>query len=90
MRDNLSTAPIAIWIGRVANRRVRQNLFFSFSMIGLLVASSFFNLPMWMGVLGHEGSTLLVVFNGIRLLWTRIPDSLRGVGREGTIGQLDG
>ncbi|AMV33836.1 Zinc-transporting ATPase [Pirellula sp. SH-Sr6A] len=90
MRDNLSALPIAIWIGRVANRRVRQNLFFSFSMIGLLVASSFFNLPMWMGVLGHEGSTLLVVFNGIRLLWTRIPDSLRGVGREGTTGHLDG
>lgn len=78
MRDNLSALPIAIWIGRVANRRVRQNLFFSFGMIGLLVASSFFNLPMWMGVLGHEGSTLLVVFNGIRLLWARIPDPVRG------------
>lgn len=87
MRDNLSALPIAIWIGRVANRRVRQNLFFSFGMIGLLVSSSFFNLPMWMGVLGHEGSTLLVVFNGIRLLWARIPGSVTGESRPGSSGQ---
>lgn len=87
MRDNLSALPIAIWIGRVANRRVRQNLFFSFGMIGLLVSSSFFNLPMWMGVLGHEGSTLLVVFNGIRLLWARIPGSVTGESCPGSSGQ---
>ena len=35
--------------------------------------SSFFGLPLWMGVLGHEGSTLLVVLNGIRLLWEPPP-----------------
>lgn len=86
MRDNLSALPIAIWIGRVANRRVRQNLFFSFGMIGLLIASSFFNLPMWMGVVGHEGSTLLVVFNGIRLLWARVPGRVRGEAVPSPIG----
>ncbi len=73
MRDDLAALPAAIWIGRVAHRRVRQNMVFAFSMICILVLASFFSLPMWLGVLGHEGSTLLVVFNGVRMLWERVP-----------------
>jgi Cd2+/Zn2+-exporting ATPase len=46
---------------------------FAFGMIGLLVLGSFANLPLWLGVLGHEGSTVLVVFNGLRLLRERAP-----------------
>jgi cation transport ATPase len=42
-------------------------------MICLLVLGSFFNLPLWLSVLGHEGSTVLVVFNGLRLLWQKAP-----------------
>jgi cation transport ATPase len=42
-------------------------------MISILVLLSFFELPMWLGVLGHEGSTLVVVFNGVRLLWAKVP-----------------
>jgi Cd2+/Zn2+-exporting ATPase len=45
----------------------------AFSMIGVLVISTFFNLPLWLGVLGHEGSTVIVVFNGLRLLWQKTP-----------------
>jgi Zn2+/Cd2+-exporting ATPase len=71
MRDDLSALPIAVWISRTAHRRLRQNLVLAFGMVGLLVLASFFNLPMWLGVLGHEGSTLLVVFNGVRLLWEK-------------------
>jgi Cd2+/Zn2+-exporting ATPase len=73
MRDDLNGLPLAIWIGRTAQSRVRQNMIFAFGMIGLLVIASFFNLPMWLGVLGHEGSTLIVVFNGVRMLWEKIP-----------------
>jgi hypothetical protein len=48
-------------------------------VIGVLVLSSFFGLPLWMGVVGHEGSTLLVVLNGLRLLWESPPtESLAG------------
>jgi cation transport ATPase len=43
-------------------------------MIGVLVILTFFDLPLWMGVLGHEGSTVIVVFNGLRLLWGKMPD----------------
>jgi Cd2+/Zn2+-exporting ATPase len=45
----------------------------SFGMIAVLVIGSFFELPLWLGVLGHEGSTVLVVFNGLRLLWQPVP-----------------
>ena len=48
-----------------------------------LVLSSFFGLPLWLGVVGHEGSTLLVVLNGLRLLWelppTEIPAGQAGI-----------
>lgn len=73
MRDDLRTLPMAIWISRLAQKRVRQNMIFAFGAIAVLVLSSFFELPLWLGVLGHEGSTVLVVFNGLRLLWARIP-----------------
>lgn len=46
-------------------------------MIGVLVISTFFRLPLWLGVLGHEGSTVLVVLNGLRILWERTPDFAR-------------
>lgn len=80
MRDDLRSLPVAVWISRVARKRVRQNMIFAFAMIGLLVLGSFANLPLWLGVLGHEGSTVLVVFNGLRLLRERFPD----FGAEGS------
>ena len=76
MSDDLKALPFAIWLSRRAKRRVRQNMIFALSVIGLLVLCSFMNLPLWLGVLGHEGSTVLVVLNGLRLLAERakIPD----------------
>jgi Cd2+/Zn2+-exporting ATPase len=73
MRDDLKSLPFAVWLSRRARRRVRQNMTFAFAMIGILVASGFLGLPLWMGVLGHEGSTLMVVLNGLRLLWDKPP-----------------
>ncbi|MGE0755977.1 MAG: heavy metal translocating P-type ATPase [Pirellulaceae bacterium] len=75
MRDDLRALPLAVWISRVACRRVRHNMIFAFTMIGILLLGSFFGMPLWLGVLGHEGSTVLVVFNGLRILWERIPVS---------------
>ena len=71
MRDDLRALPQAIAISRLARQRVRQNMIFAFGMIGILVLSTFFSLPLWLGVIGHEGSTVLVVFNGLRILWDR-------------------
>lgn len=81
MRDGLRALPFAVWISRLARKRVRQNMIFAFAMIAILVISTFFSLPLWLGVLGHEGSTVLVVFNGLRILWMKSPDFAK-IGRE--------
>jgi len=48
---------------------IRQNLTLSLgAMAVLIVGSLFFELPLPLAVLGHEGGTLLVVLNGLRLL----------------------
>lgn len=73
MRDDLKGLPLAVWISRMARKRVRQNMVFAFVTIAILVLSTFFKLPLWIGVLGHEGSTVLVVLNGLRMLWERVP-----------------
>ncbi len=73
MRDNLHALPLAIWVSRLARKRVRQNMIFAFGTIAVLVIASFFDLPLWLGVLAHEGSTVVVVFNGLRILWERTP-----------------
>jgi Cd2+/Zn2+-exporting ATPase len=73
MRDDLRALPFAVWLSRRARQRIRHNITFAFGMIALLVVSSFLGLPLWLGVIGHEGSTLLVVFNGLRLLWEKQP-----------------
>jgi Cd2+/Zn2+-exporting ATPase len=71
MRDDLQALPFAVWLGRRARQRIRHNMTFAFGMIGFLVISTFLGLPLWLGVIGHEGSTLLVVLNGLRLLWEK-------------------
>ncbi|HEX7379544.1 MAG TPA: heavy metal translocating P-type ATPase [Pirellulales bacterium] len=71
MRDDLTALPMAIWISRQAKRRIRQNMLFALGVIGVLVLLSFMNLPLWLGVLCHEGSTVLVVLNGLRVLIER-------------------
>ena len=69
MADNLSHLPYAIDLARRARRVVWQNLTFSLAVIVLLVALAFgADLPLPLGVVGHEGSTVLVVLNGLRLL----------------------
>jgi Cd2+/Zn2+-exporting ATPase len=73
MRDDLRALPRAVWLGRLARRRVQQNVTFSFAVIATLIGSTFFGLPLWLGVIGHEGSTLLVVLNGVRTLWAKPP-----------------
>lgn len=69
MADDLSKVSYAIELGRRTNRIVKQNIAFAFSVMAFLVAGVFWgevNLPI--GVVGHEGSTILVILNGLRLL----------------------
>ena len=69
MSNNLHNVAFAIGLSRHAKRVVFQNLTFALSVIVLLIASALgLHLPLTLGVLGHEGSTVLVCLNGLRLL----------------------
>ena len=69
MATNLDKLPQAIRQGRRAQRVIKQNIAFALSFMGLLLIANFLsdlNLPA--GVVGHEGSTLVVTLSGLRLL----------------------
>jgi len=69
MSDNLRNIPFAISISRHARAVIWQNLAIAMSVIVVLIASALgFSLPLTLGVVGHEGSTVLVCLNGLRLL----------------------
>jgi Cd2+/Zn2+-exporting ATPase len=70
--NDLSNLPYALALSRQAMRILKQNLIFATGVIVVLVVLTFAaNLRLTLGVLGHEGSTLLVVLNGLRLLFYR-------------------
>ncbi|MCS6846798.1 MAG: heavy metal translocating P-type ATPase [Anaerolineae bacterium] len=72
MSDDLRNIPYAISLSRQARRVVIQNLTFAIAVIVLLVIAALgFELPLPVGVVGHEGSTVIVVLNGLRLLMFR-------------------
>jgi len=74
MGDDLSRLPAALHLAGRAQRIVRQNLAFAFAVMAVLMALAIFgSIPLPLGVVGHEGSTLLVVANGLRLLIRRSP-----------------
>jgi len=69
MSDNLRNVAFAIALSRQARHVVWQNLIFAMLVILALVVSALgFHLPLPYGVVGHEGSTVLVCLNGLRLL----------------------
>lgn len=66
MGDKLELIDEAIDMSQRARRVVWQNIVFSLAVIVMLVAGVFLiDLPLPLGVLGHEGSTVLVVLNGL-------------------------
>ncbi|MFH9754950.1 heavy metal translocating P-type ATPase [Streptomyces griseus] len=76
VRDELATVPAAVNLSRAARRLVVQNLVIAGVFISVLVVWDLTgHLPLPLGVLGHEGSTVIVGLNGLRLLredaWTR-------------------
>ncbi|MDV3129069.1 cadmium-translocating P-type ATPase [Mycobacterium sp. 21AC1] len=72
IRDELDTIPTVIALARRARRMVIANLAIAATFITVLVAWDLFgHLPLPLGVAGHEGSTILVALNGLRLLSSR-------------------
>jgi Cd2+/Zn2+-exporting ATPase len=69
MSDDLRKLPHAVGLAHSARKIVFQNLAFALAVIVLLIVTAFgAQLPLPVGVIGHEGSTVLVVLNGLRLL----------------------
>ncbi|MMZ57266.1 Zinc-transporting ATPase [compost metagenome] len=69
MNDDLGKIPTAIRLGKKTGRIIKQNIVFSLGVILLLILSNFAQfLSLPLGVIGHEGSTILVILNGLRLL----------------------
>ena len=68
MADELSHLPFAVGLSRQTSRIIRQNLWFSLGMVAVLVPATIFGLQLGYAVLFHEGSTMVVVVNALRLL----------------------
>ena len=69
MADDVGRIPYAIELGRRALRVVKQNIVVALTVIVLLVAADVLGrITLPAGVIGHEGSTLLVTLSGLRLL----------------------
>ncbi len=68
MGDDLTKLPFLFGLGKAAARIIRQNLFISLGMILFLVPATILGLRLGPAVVLHEGSTLVVVANALRLL----------------------
>ncbi|HEY3281651.1 MAG TPA: cation-translocating P-type ATPase [Armatimonadota bacterium] len=78
MGDDLAQLPEAFSLSRKALRVVRQNVVFALLVVALLVGTTLIRgLRLSLGVAGHEGSALLVILNGMRLLRLPAPGPVR-------------
>jgi Zn2+/Cd2+-exporting ATPase len=69
MGDKLENIPLLLGMARQTRRVLIQNLAFSgVVIVVLIIAALGYKLPLPIGVIGHEGSTVLVCLNGLRLL----------------------
>ncbi|MDP4163859.1 MAG: heavy metal translocating P-type ATPase [Bacillota bacterium] len=69
MKNDLPRIAEAIRLSQRMNRIIKQNIVFSIAVIALLICSNFLQiLDLPFGVIGHEGSTILVILNSLRLL----------------------
>ena len=76
--DELSRVPMTLDLGRRATTIMKQNLIWALGVISVLLITALVGwLSLTLAVIGHEGSTLIGVFNGLRLLRRPRPGALR-------------
>ena len=68
MADDLAKLPFAVDLSRRTRRIIRQNVFVSMGVVAVLLPATILGLGIGPAVIAHEGSTLIVVFNALRLL----------------------
>jgi len=70
MHDRLENFLAAFRLSQRARAIIRQNLVVSLGTVAVLVSFAMFGaIPLTVGVVGHEGSTVIVVMNSLRLLF---------------------
>src|SRR5260370_19921149 len=70
MHDRLENFLAAFRLSQRARRIIRQNLVISLGTVAVLVCFALMGkIPLTIGVVGHEGSTVIVVMNSLRLLF---------------------
>jgi len=85
VRDELDALPLVINLSRRARAAVRQNLVLAgAAILGLIGWDLLGHLPLPLGVAGHEGGTVLVGLNGLRLLRSSTWDGPASVGGRRT------
>lgn len=74
MNSDFSRLPHALGLTKATARNMKQNIFIAVGVVLVLLASVFFSewMNMSIGMLVHEGSILVVIFNGMRLLKYRL------------------
>ncbi|HEU4776520.1 MAG TPA: heavy metal translocating P-type ATPase, partial [Telluria sp.] len=83
MGDDLGQLPFVVGLSRQTSRIIKQNLWVSLGVVAVLIPATMFGLNIGTAVLFHEGSTLLVVINALRLL--ALPDA-SGDSAAGEVG----
>jgi Cd2+/Zn2+-exporting ATPase len=68
MSDDLAHLPFAVGLSRMTSRVIKQNLWVSLGVLAVLIPATILGLNIGTAVVFHEGSTLLVVANALRLL----------------------
>ncbi|MEQ8842074.1 MAG: heavy metal translocating P-type ATPase [Acidimicrobiales bacterium] len=68
LADRLGQLPVAVELARRASRTIKQNLFFSLAVVAVLIPMTILGVGISVAVIAHEGSTLVVVANALRLL----------------------
>jgi Cd2+/Zn2+-exporting ATPase len=78
MNDRLESFLFARKLSLKARTIIHQNVFLSLGTVIVMATGAFlFPIPLGLGVLAHEGSTVLVVLNALRLLTLRVNHAKR-------------
>jgi Cd2+/Zn2+-exporting ATPase len=76
LADRLTGLPTAVGLARRASRTIKQNLYFSLGVVAVLIPLTIAGVGISIAVIAHEGSTLVVVANALRLLNYRTPEKV--------------
>jgi len=68
MADDLTHLPFAVGLSRRTSWAIKQNLWISLGVVVVLIPATIFGLQIGAAIIFHEGSTLIVVANALRLL----------------------